>query len=102
MVQLSLQHGRELAPEHTRYMAGLLTTGYAIGQLVGPILSAISTALTHRLEPALYVAVVALVIAGALVIKTRLAPVKRWWWDWRLRDKPRLALIMTERTIGYE
>ncbi|MGE4876772.1 YbfB/YjiJ family MFS transporter [Yersinia enterocolitica] len=70
VVQLSLQHGRELAPEHTRYMAGLLTTGYAIGQLVGPILSAISTALTHRLEPALYVAIVALIIAGALVIKT--------------------------------
>ncbi len=59
-----------MAPEHTRYMAGLLTTGYAIGQLVGPILSAISTTLTHRLEPALYVAVVALIIAGGLVIKT--------------------------------
>ncbi|WP_145588622.1 YbfB/YjiJ family MFS transporter [Yersinia aldovae] len=70
VVQLSLQHGRELAPDHTRYMAGLLTTGYAIGQLVGPLLSATSTALTHRLEPALYVAVVALIIAGGLVIKT--------------------------------
>jgi len=51
-------------------MAGLLTTGYAIGQLVGPILSAVSTALTQRLEPALYVAVVGLVIAGLLVINT--------------------------------
>lgn len=70
VVQLSLQHGRELAPQHTRYMAGLLTTGYALGQLVGPILSAISTTLTQRLEPALYVAVVALFIAGSLVIKT--------------------------------
>ncbi|MOA58590.1 hypothetical protein D3C78_1830100 [compost metagenome] len=51
-------------------MAGLLTTGYAIGQLVGPMLSAVSTALTHRLEPALYVAVLGLVIAGVLVINT--------------------------------
>ncbi|ANI28627.1 MFS transporter [Yersinia entomophaga] len=70
VVQLSLQHGRELAPNHTRYMAGLLTTGYAVGQLVGPMLSATSTALTHRLEPALYVAVVALIVAGALVFNT--------------------------------
>ncbi len=37
VVQLSLQYGRELAPHHTRYMAGLLTTGYAIGQLIGPM-----------------------------------------------------------------
>ena len=43
-VQLSLLYGRELAPDHTRYMAGLLTTGYAIGQLVGPVTSALSTA----------------------------------------------------------
>lgn len=67
VVQLSLQYARELAPPHTRYLAGLLTTGYAIGQLVGPLLSAISTALTHRLEPALYVAGVALLVAGLLV-----------------------------------
>ncbi len=69
VVQLALQYGRELAPQHTRYMAGLLTTGYAIGQLVGPVLSALSTTLTHRLEPALYVAGVALVIAGLLVVR---------------------------------
>jgi MFS family permease len=67
VVQLSLQYARELAPRHTRYMAGLLTTGYAVGQLVGPLLSAISTALTHQLEPALYVAGAGLVVAGALV-----------------------------------
>lgn len=68
-VQLSLQYGREMAPQHTRYLAGLLTTGYAVGQLVGPALSALSTALTHRLEPALYIAGAALVIGGALVWK---------------------------------
>lgn len=67
VVQLSLQYARELAPLHTRYLAGLLTTGYAVGQLVGPLLSAISTALTHRLEPALYVAGAALLVAGVLV-----------------------------------
>lgn len=66
-VQLSLLYGRELAPNHTRYMAGLLTTGYAMGQLVGPVTSAISTWFTHRLEPALGLAGLALFIGGALV-----------------------------------
>lgn len=71
VVQLSLQYGRELAPSHIRYMAGLLTTGYAVGQLVGPMLSAISTALTHRLEPALYIAAIGLLVAGGLVFRTQ-------------------------------
>ncbi|CDL83080.1 YbfB/YjiJ family MFS transporter [Xenorhabdus szentirmaii] len=66
-VQLALQYGRELAPNHARYMAGLLTTGYALGQLAGPMLSAISTWLTNRLEPSLYIAFIGLVIGGVLV-----------------------------------
>ncbi len=67
VVQLALQYGRELAPNYARYMAGLLTTGYAIGQLGGPLFSALSTSLTQRLEPALYLAGIALIIAGGLV-----------------------------------
>ncbi|MNC00219.1 Major Facilitator Superfamily protein [compost metagenome] len=66
-VQLSLLYGRELAPNHTRYMAGLLTTGYAVGQLIGPMTSALSSWLTHQLEPALGLAGLALLIAGGLV-----------------------------------
>lgn len=66
-VQLSLLYGRELAAGHARYMAGLLTTGYAVGQLIGPMTSALSTWLTHRLEPALGLAGAALFIAGGLV-----------------------------------
>jgi hypothetical protein len=68
-VQLALQYSRELAPTHSRYLAGLLTTGYAIGQLMGPLLSAVSTSLTHHLDPALYVAIAGFLLAGALVIK---------------------------------
>lgn len=71
VVQLSLQYGRELAPAHIRYMAGLLTTGYAVGQLVGPMLSALSTSLTHRLEPALYIAAIGLIVAGGLVFRVQ-------------------------------
>jgi len=66
-VQLSLLYGRELAPNHTRYMAGLLTTGYAVGQLIGPMTSALSSWLTHQLEPALGLAGIALFVAGGLV-----------------------------------
>jgi len=68
-VQLSLLYGRELAPNHARYMAGLLTTGYAVGQLIGPMTSALSTWLTQRLEPALGLAGIALFIGGLLVWK---------------------------------
>lgn len=68
-VQLSLLYGRELAPKHSRYMAGLLTTGYAVGQLIGPMTSSLSTWLTHRLEPALWLAGAALVVGGLLVWK---------------------------------
>lgn len=67
VVQLALAYARELAPQHTRYMAGLLTTGYAVGQLVGPVLSSLSTALLHRLEPALWIAGLGLAAAGLLV-----------------------------------
>lgn len=73
VVQLALQYGRELAPQHTRYLAGLLTTGYAVGQLGGPLLSWMSSLLWHQLEPALWVAGAGLLLAGALVLR-RAAP----------------------------
>ncbi|OAT20350.1 YbfB/YjiJ family MFS transporter [Proteus myxofaciens] len=66
-VQLAFLRGKELAPNHGRYMAGLLTTFYAIGQLVGPIISSLSTALTGKLEPALYIAFIVLIAGGFLV-----------------------------------
>jgi MFS family permease len=69
VVQLALQYGRELAPQHTRYLAGLLTTGYAVGQLGGPLLSWLSSLLWHQLEPALWVAGAGLLLAGALVLR---------------------------------
>ncbi|WP_413741285.1 YbfB/YjiJ family MFS transporter [Sodalis sp. RH15] len=67
VVQLTLECSRRQAPEHMRYMAGLLTCGYAVGQLIGPVLSALSSAATGRLEPALTVALAALLLAGGLV-----------------------------------
>lgn len=69
VVQLTLQYGRELAPQHARYLAGLLTTEYAVGQLAGPLLSWISSMLWHQLEPALWVAGASLIVAGMLVLR---------------------------------
>ena len=70
-VQLVFQCGRELAPEHGRYMAGLLTTWYAVGQLGGPLVSSVSAYFTGKLEPALWVAFAALIIGGLLVFRDR-------------------------------
>ncbi|XBS68560.1 YbfB/YjiJ family MFS transporter [Acerihabitans sp. KWT182] len=67
VVQLTLECSRRQAPDHMRFMAGLLTCGYAVGQLIGPVLSAFSSAVTGGLEPALAVALVALLLAGGLV-----------------------------------
>ncbi|NDL65810.1 YbfB/YjiJ family MFS transporter [Acerihabitans arboris] len=67
VVQLTLVCARRQAPDHMRYMAGLLTCGYALGQLAGPMLSSLASALTGRLEPALVAAAAALALAGALV-----------------------------------
>jgi len=67
IVQLAMQTGRELVPEHSRAVAGLITTAYAVGQLVGPLLAAISTHYFDSLDPALAMAAFALVAAGVLV-----------------------------------
>lgn len=66
VVQLTLESSRRQAPDHLRYMAGLLTCGYALGQLAGPVLSAVSTWLTGRLEPALLASMLELTVAGIL------------------------------------
>ncbi|MBT9431267.1 YbfB/YjiJ family MFS transporter [Candidatus Sodalis endolongispinus] len=67
VVQLTLECSRRQAPDHLRHMAGLLTCGYALGQLAGPMLSALSSWWTGRLEPALLASMLALAIAGLLV-----------------------------------
>lgn len=67
IVQLAMQTGRELAPQHSRAVAGLITTTYALGQLAGPLLAAFSTHYLDSLSPALAMAAFALFLAGGLV-----------------------------------
>lgn len=66
-MQLVMQRSRELAPHSSQRNAGLLTACFAIGQLSGPLLAAISSHFSGGLQPALMIAGLGLVIAGCLL-----------------------------------
>ncbi|WP_044874843.1 MFS transporter [Pseudomonas sp. LFM046] len=67
-MQLVMHHARELDPHgHTRNV-GLLTAAFALGQLAGPLLAAVSSHLGGDLQPALYVAGAGLLLAGGLML----------------------------------
>ncbi|WP_049315016.1 YbfB/YjiJ family MFS transporter, partial [Pseudomonas aeruginosa] len=66
-MQLVMQYARELAPHTPQRNAGQLTTGFALGQLLGPLLAALSTHFAGGLQPALALAGLGLVFAGLLL-----------------------------------
>lgn len=66
-MQLVMQRSRELAPHATQRNAGLLTACFALGQLSGPLLAALSSHYSGGLQPALMLAAAGLVVAGGLV-----------------------------------
>lgn len=66
-MQLVMQRSRELAPHATQRNAGLLTACFALGQLSGPLLAALSSHYSGGLQPALMLAAGGLVVAGGLV-----------------------------------
>lgn len=65
-MQLVMQRSRELAPHATQRNAGLLTACFALGQLSGPLLAALSSHFSGGLQPALIAAGSGLLVAGAL------------------------------------
>ena len=67
-MQLVMQRSRELAPHATQRNAGLLTACFALGQLSGPLLAALSNHYSGSLQPALVLAAAGLGLAGVLVI----------------------------------
>ncbi|MFJ2711930.1 MFS transporter [Pseudomonas sp. NPDC087346] len=69
-MQLVMQRSRELAPHATQRNAGLLTACFAIGQLSGPLLAALSSHFSGGLQPALVIAGSGLLIAGGLAIQS--------------------------------
>ncbi|MDT9677354.1 MFS transporter [Pseudomonas sp. JV414] len=68
-MQLVMQRSRELAPHATQRNAGLLTACFAVGQLSGPLLAALSSHFSGGLQPALLIAGSGLLIAGGLLLR---------------------------------
>jgi hypothetical protein len=68
-MQLVMLRSRELAPHATQRNAGLLTACFAIGQLSGPLLAALSSHFSGGLQPALVIAGSGLVLAGGLLLQ---------------------------------
>ena len=68
-MQLVMQRSRELAPHAIHRNAGLLTACFAIGQLCGPLLAALSSHFSGGLQPALIVAGSGLVLAGLVLLR---------------------------------
>lgn len=63
-MQLVMQYGRELAPATPQRNAGVLTASFASGQLLGPLLGAVSSHFAGDLQPALVIAALGLLFAG--------------------------------------
>ncbi|WP_338525773.1 YbfB/YjiJ family MFS transporter [Pseudomonas batumici] len=68
-MQLVMQRSRELAPHTTQRNAGLLTACFAIGQLSGPLLAALSSHFSGGLQAALIVAGSGLLLAGLVLLR---------------------------------
>lgn len=68
-MQLVMQRSRELAPHAAQRNAGLLTACFAMGQLSGPLLAALSSHFSGSLQPALIVAGSSLLLAGGLLLR---------------------------------
>ncbi|GLX91749.1 MFS transporter [Pseudomonas fragi] len=71
---LVMQRSRELAPHATQRNAALLTACFAVGQLSGPLLAALSSHFSGGLQPALAVAACGLLVAGVLALHSVNAP----------------------------
>jgi predicted MFS family arabinose efflux permease len=67
-MQLVMQRSRELAPHASQRNAGLLTACFALGQLSGPLLAALSSHFSGGLQPALVIAGSGLLLAGGLLL----------------------------------
>ncbi|MDN7139251.1 MFS transporter [Pseudomonas sp. JQ170] len=68
-MQLMMQRLRELSPHASQRNTGLLTACFALGQLSGPLLAALSNHFAASLQPALVVAGCGLLLAGALLLR---------------------------------
>ena len=68
-MQLVMARLREVAPHGYQRSTGVLTAGFAIGQLSGPLLASVSSHLSDGLQPALVIAGCGLLLAGAVLLR---------------------------------
>ncbi|MFJ7883259.1 MFS transporter [Pseudomonas sp. NPDC096917] len=66
---LVMQSSRDIAPHATQRNAALLTACFAVGQLCGPLLAALSSHFSGSLHPALIIAASGLLLAGGLALQ---------------------------------
>ena len=71
---LVMQRSRELAPHATQRNAALLTACFAVGQLAGPLLAALSSHFSGTLHPALLIAASGLMLAAMLAWRSVSVP----------------------------
>ena len=71
---LVMQRSRELAPHATQCNAALLTACFAVGQLAGPLLAALSSHFSGTLHPALLIAASGLMLAAMLAWRSVSVP----------------------------
>ena len=74
---LVMQRSRDLAPHATARNAALLTACFAVGQLSGPLLAALSSHFSGGLQPALIIAASGLLLAGVLAWRSVSFPAER-------------------------
>ena len=74
---LVMQRSRDLAPHATARNAALLTACFAVGQLCGPLLAALSSHFSGGLQPALIIAASGLLLAGLLAWQSVSSPAER-------------------------
>lgn len=68
IMQLSMRLAREVSNGEMAKTVGMLTAGYATGQLTGPLVSSACVALFSSLEPALLLAAGGLIAGGGVVL----------------------------------
>ncbi|MCL6723214.1 YbfB/YjiJ family MFS transporter [Enterobacter sp. J706] len=68
IMQLSMRLARDVSTGSVARNVAMLTSGYAAGQLVGPLVSSVSVTLFSSLEPALLLAAAGLVTGGIIVL----------------------------------
>lgn len=67
IMQLTMKLARQITAGPVATTLALLTSGYALGQLTGPLVSSFSVSLTGSLQVALLIAAVGLIVGGGMI-----------------------------------